>query len=255
MTVSTGTINQTSGVKAHKADSQMMIVLRRFTRHRMAVISLLVILFILILSILAPVISPFERDAIDISSNIRPAPPGVVDNAGNVHWLGIDHLGRDLFSRLLYAGRISLIIAIFVTLLSETLGVFIGALAGYYGGWIDAFVSRVIEFMLSLPLLPVLLIFSAILLRGGSDMGVPPWMESVISSILAVPARESKQIFFLILILVMFGWLGSARLMRGMVLSLRSQDFVESLRSLGASDARIIFGHLITNGLAPIWVN
>lgn len=241
--------------KEQKTESQAMVVFRRFLRHRMAVVSLVLIIFILMASILAPVIAPFQRDAIDISSNVRPAPPGVVDSAGNTHWLGIDHLGRDLFTRLLYAGRISLIIAIFVTFLSETLGVIIGAVAGYYGGIIDSIVSRVIEFMLSLPLLPVLLIFSAILLRGGSDMAVAPWMESLISSILAVPARESKQIFFLILILVAFSWLGSARLMRGMVLSLRSQDFVESLRALGASDVRIMFGHLITNGLAPILVN
>lgn len=255
MAVSTGAIKQNSIVKPKKEESQGLIIFRRFLRHRMAVLSVIFIVFVLIASILAPSIAPFERDAIDISSNIRPAPPGVVDSAGNTHWLGVDHLGRDLLTRVLYAGRISLIIAIFVTFLAETIGVFIGALAGYYGGWVDSIISRVIEFMLSLPLLPVLLIFSAILLRGGSDLAVPPWMELVISKVLALPARESKQIFFLIMILVLFGWLGSARLMRGMVLSLRSQDFVESLRALGASDFRIIFGHLITNGLAPILVN
>ncbi|MFN8440998.1 MAG: ABC transporter permease [Caldilineaceae bacterium] len=255
MAVSSSAVTPINTANTKKAESQAMVVLRRFLRHRMAVISAFIIILILIASILAPAIAPFERDAIDISSNVRPAPPGVMDSAGNTHWLGIDHLGRDLFTRVLYAGRISLIIAIFVTFLSETIGVIIGALAGYYGGWVDLIVSRIIEFMLSLPLLPILLIFSAILLRGGSEMAVPPWAELIISKVLAIPARESKQIFFLIFILVIFGWLGSARLMRGMVLSLRSQDFVESLRALGASDLRIIFGHLITNGLAPILVN
>ncbi len=255
MTVSSGAVPSGRTANVQKGESQALVVLRRFLRHRMAVLSALFIFFILFVSIFAPNIAPYERDAIDITSNVRPAPPGTVDGAGNVHLLGIDHLGRDLYTRVLYAGRISLIIAFFVTLLSETVGVMIGAIAGYYGGWIDTIISRIIEFMLSLPTLPILLIFSAILLQGGSDLAVPPWAEWLISKILAVPAREAKQIFFLIFILVIFGWLGSARLMRGMVLSLRSQDFVESLRALGASDVRIIFGHLITNGLAPILVN
>lgn len=255
MAVSSSAVTPINTAKSQKGESQAMVVLRRFLRHRMAVVSAVIILLILSASVLAPIIAPFERDAIDISSNVRPAPPGTMDSMGDVHWLGIDQLGRDLLTRVLYAGRISLIIAIFVTFLSETIGVIVGAFAGYYGGWVDTLVSRIIEFMLSLPTLPILLIFSAILLKGGSDLAVSPWVEAVIGKVLAIPARESKQIFFLIFILVIFGWLGSARLMRGMVLSLRSQDFVESLRALGASDLRIMFGHLITNGLAPILVN
>ena len=93
-------------------------------------ISLILISIVFIASLLAPVIAPFERDAIDLSSNIRPAPPGTVDAAGRVHYLGVDHLGRDLFTRVLYAARVSMTLAILVVLISETFGALRGALAG-----------------------------------------------------------------------------------------------------------------------------
>jgi len=238
-----------------KTESQFQVVMRRFLRHRMAVVSIFIIAFLLLISLLAPVITTFERDHIDISSNARPAAPGVVDSQGQTHWLGIDNLGRDLFTRVLYAGRISLVIALVVTLISETVGVIIGAIAGYYGGWVDTIVSRVIEFMLALPTLPILLILSKLTLDYGEVIPLPDFVRSGISAILLTAERESQQVVLLMLILIIFGWLGAARLMRGMALSLRNQDFVESLRAFGATDARIIFGHIITNGLAPIWVN
>ncbi len=236
-------------------ESQFQVVMRRFLRHRMAVVSLFIIAFLLLISLLAPVITTFPRDLIDISSNERPAMPGIVDNAGRTHWLGIDNLGRDLFTRVLYAGRISLVIALVVTIISETIGVIIGAVAGYYGGWVDALISRIIEFMLALPTLPILLILSKLSLDNSELIPLPSFIRSGIGAILLTNERESQQVVLLMMILIFFGWLGAARLMRGMALSLRSQDFVESLRALGASDVRIIFGHIITNGLAPIWVN
>ncbi len=236
-------------------ESQFRVVMRRFLRHRMAVVSLFIIAFLLLISLLAPVLATFPRDQIDISSNERPAMPGIVDSAGRTHWLGIDNLGRDLFTRVLYAGRISLVIALVVTLVSEVIGVIIGAVAGYYGGWVDALISRIIEFMLALPTLPILLILSKLSLDNSELIPLPGFLRSGISAILLTSERESQQVVLLILILIIFGWLSAARLMRGMALSLRGQDFIESLRALGASDARIIFGHVITNGLAPIWVN
>lgn len=239
---------------SEKTQSQFAVVARRFRRHRMAMISVVVLGIILVLCLLAPYITPYGRDTIDISAPVRPAPPGVVTDSGR-HLLGIDHLGRDLFTRVLYAGRISLTIAILVVVISESLGVIIGSLAGYYGGWMDAFVSRVIEFMLAIPLLPILLIISAILLKNDQFLAVPPWLNRIIGYVFLTPARESRQIVVLIMILVLFGWLGAARLMRGMSLSLRSREFVEALRSQGASEARIIFRHIVPNGIAPVLVN
>jgi len=233
----------------------VLVVLRRFRRHKLAVISTFLILFIFVVSLLAPVLAPFARDAIDLTSSSRPAPPGVRDTAGQVHLLGIDHLGRDLFTRLLYAARVSMSIAILVVLISETFGMFLGAVAGYFGGIVDTIISRVIEFMLTIPTLPILLIISAILLRRDVVLPLPAFIDKLLSGLLLAPEREAQKVVVLVLILVVFGWLGAARLMRGMALSLSKQDFVEALRAAGASDARIIFRHIIPNGLAPILVN
>jgi peptide/nickel transport system permease protein len=238
-----------------KDEGQFTVVAKRFLRHRLALFSLILISLIFIASLLAPVITVYPRDTVDVATNIRPAPPGIAGSEGNVHILGIDHLGRDLFTRVLYAGRISLSIAIAVVLISESLGVIIGAFAGYYGGWLDAFVSRVIEFMLSIPTLPILLIVSALMLSSPDPLPLPRWVIRGIGSILLASDNEAEKVVVLVLILVAFGWLSAARLMRGMALSLRNQDFVESLRAVGATDARIIFRHIIPNGLAPILVN
>ncbi len=237
-----------------KPQSQWTVIMRRFRRHRMAMLSLLVLALILLVSFLAPYLTPYARDTVDIAAASRPAPPGVVTESGT-HWLGIDHLGRDLLTRVLYAGRISLTIAILVVLIAESLGIVIGALAGYYGGFTDAVVSRIIEFMLAIPLLPILLIVSAILLKNNEFLAVPRWMEGIVSAVLLTRSNEARQVVVMILILVLFSWLGSARLMRGMALSLRSREFIEALRAQGASEARIIFRHIIPNGIAPILVN
>lgn len=241
--------------KEEKQESQIRVIFRRFRKHKMAVISLILITIIFVASLLAPVIAPFERDAIDLSSSIRPAPPGTVDSQGRVHYLGIDHLGRDLFTRVLYAARVSMSIAILVVLISETFGAFLGAIAGYYGGITDTLISRVIEFMLTIPTLPILLILSAILLRRDVVIPLPSFVNRFLSAMLLAPEREAQKVVMLVFILVLFGWLGAARLMRGMALSLSKQDFVEALRAAGASDARIIFRHIIPNGIAPILVN
>jgi len=238
-----------------KPESQARVVFRRFRRHRLAMISLVLVSLIFVTSLLAPVIAPFERDAIDLSSDSRPAPPGTVDSQGRVHYLGIDNLGRDLFTRVLYAARVSMSIAILVVLISESFGTLVGAVAGYYGGKTDAVISRVIEFMLIIPLLPILLIISAILLRRDIVLPLPGFLNRLLSALLLAPPREAQKVVVLVLILVFFLWLGAARLMRGMALSLSKQDFVEALRAAGASDARIIFRHIIPNGIAPILVN
>lgn len=243
--------------RAHedKQENQLLVVLNRFRRHKLAVISVVLITFIFIISLLAPVLAPFPRDAVDLTSKLRPAPPGTYDLQGRLHILGIDHLGRDLFTRLLYAARVSLSIAFLVVLISETFGAFLGAVAGYFGGIVDAVISRVIEFMLTIPTLPILLILSAILLRRDVVIPLPGFISRLLSTLMLAPEREVQKVVMLILVLVVFGWLGSARLMRGMALSLSKQDFVEALRAAGASHGRIILRHIIPNGLAPILVN
>ncbi len=236
-------------------ESQIKVVLRRFLRHRLAVISAVLLLVIFVVSLLAPVITTFPRDQVDVSSSVRPGPPGVLSKDGRVHILGVDNLGRDLFTRVLYAARVSLTIAFLVVLLSESFGMILGAVAGFYGGWVDQVLSRINEFMLTIPQLPILLIVSAILLKRDVVLPLPGFLNKLLSSLLLAPAREAQKVVVLVLILVVFGWLASFRLMRGMALTLSKQDFVEALRAAGASDARIIFRHIIPNGLAPILVN
>jgi len=151
----------------------------------------------------------------------------------------VDELGRDILTRLIYAAQISMFITLFVNFTSETIGVFVGAISGYFGGWVDNSIQRVVEFLLTLPTLPLLLFFSA-MLRGFTIPGFPDeWSNAIIIS----------------LVLIAFGWLGSTRLVRGMVLSLREQDFTLAARALGASDWRIITRHMIPNALAPVIVN
>ena len=134
-------------------------------------------------------------------------------------------------------------------------GVVIGAIAGYYGGWIDAVISRIIEFMITIPQLPILLIVSGLLIKTGYQLPLPNFIMSGLGAILLTPVNETPKVIVLMAVLIVFNWLGTARLMRGMALSLRGQDFIESLRAFGASDTRIILRHIIPNGLAPIIVD
>ncbi|MER3469157.1 MAG: ABC transporter permease, partial [Thermoflexus sp.] len=155
------------------------------------------------------------------------------------HWLGTDELGRDVLSRLMHAARISLTVAFVVVLISQTAGALIGAISGYFGGWVDNLIQRVVDFMLTLPLLPLLLTISALL----SDVTIPGL------------SREWSSVVLIIFVLSAFGWMGTARLVRGVVLSLREQAFTEAARALGMSDLQIVVRHMIPNAMAPIIVS
>ncbi len=219
-----------------KEESYLRIVWNRFRRHKLAVISGVILIIIIMACILAPLVAPY-----DPTISQKDASGAILKNAGPSlkYLMGTDAIGRDVLSRLLYAGRISLLIAFVVTIFAESMGTIIGAISGFYGGWVDEAVQRITEFFITLPLLPLLLAFSA-LLRGIQIPFLPAeWSSAVIIA----------------LILIVFGWMGSSRLMRGMVLSLRNQDFTEAARSMGLSDFGIIIRHMIPNALAPIIVS
>src|SRR5688572_1362253 len=234
--------------------SPFQIVMTRFRRHRLAMVSLVVMILILIITILAPVIAPFTVQ--ELSVNDYFVPFGTVDEeTGRVHYLGTDQIGRDYFSRLIYAGRISLTIAITATLLSELVGIVIGAVSGFFGGWIDNILMRFVEFMLTIPLLPLLLIISSMLLRNEQLIPIPESILRFMGDLLLLTPRDARNAVLIILILSGLSWLNAAQLMRGMVLSLREQTFVEASRSLGASNYRIITRDMIPNAMAPIIVD
>jgi len=219
-----------------KEESYIRIVWTRFKKHRLAVASMIILTIIVLACVFAPLVAPYDPVQSQKDENgtiIKNAPPSAQ------FFMGTDAIGRDVFSRLLYAGRISLLVAFVVTLFAETAGALIGAISGYFGGGLDEFIQRVVEFMLTLPLLPLLLAFSA-LLRGIEIPFLPPeWSSAVVIAI----------------ILILFGWMGSSRLMRGMVLSLRNQEFTEAARAMGMGNFGIIIRHMIPNAMAPIIVS
>ena len=147
-----------------KEESWFLIIGRRFIRHKLAVVGMILVLIFIFMAIFANVIAPFDP----YKQNLAPA----YSNPSSEHILGTDELGRDVFSRLLYAARISLFVTVLVNFVGETIGVIVGATSGYFGKWVDALIQRIVEFLLTLPTLPLLLFFSA-MLRGMTIPGLP----------------------------------------------------------------------------------
>lgn len=237
-----------------QGESQWQIVLRRFSRHRLAMINLVILVTIFAASLLAPIIAPFPRDAISLDGRL--VPPGTIDSeTGRMHILGTDHLGRDYFTRLLYAARVSLTVAMVATTLATLIGIILGLLAGYFGGWVDTIITRTVEFVATFPLLVILLILVAIMVERDDFLALPPLVSRVIMALTLVPERETRTIAVVILALGLLSWTGTARLMRGMVLSVREQPYIESARALGASNLWIIVRHVFPNAFPPLIVD
>lgn len=236
---------QQEALRVDKPESMATIYWNRLKRHRLATMSLFFLALLVIIVAAGPSVMrqftyynvskgeelPYSRDTQDLLS--RNASPS------SEHWLGTDELGRDIMYRLLVAGQLSLFIAFSVTIIAESFGTFVGAVSGYYGGWVDSIIQRIVEFIIILPGLPLLLVLSA-LLREFRIAALPPeWSQAVV----------------LIAILAGLGWTGSCRLSRGMVLSLRNQEFTEASKALGLSDLLIIVRHMMPNAIPPIIVN
>ncbi len=234
--------------------SPFQVVMMRFVKHRLAMVAMAVMIVIFIVTILAPYITSYRVDELNVNNYFLPF--GSVDeDTGRTHYLGTDNIGRDYFSRLLYAGRISLSVALLSVLISETIGILVGAVSGFYGGWIDAVLMRFVEFMLTIPTLPLLLIISSMLLRNENLIPIPESVLKVVGDIMLLSTKDARSAVLIVIVLAGFGWLSAAQLMRGTILSLREQTFVEASRSLGATDVWIIFKHMIPNAMAPIIVD
>lgn len=222
---------------------QAGVVWQRFRKQRTGLLGLIVLLLMILGVIIIPIISPF--DAHGISPTSRFAPMGAPDAYnGQTHWLGADYLGRDELVRLFTGGRVSLLIALAATVFIVLIGTIVGAAAGYYGGLVDTALMRFTDFMLAIPLLPMYL-FAMRLLREAPALK-PLWFDDKVNALLTLAAVAG--------VFTVFGWMALARLVRGSVLTLRSLDFIEATRALGASNRRIIFKHLLPNTVAPIVV-
>jgi peptide/nickel transport system permease protein len=192
---------------------------RRFRRHRLAMVGVVVLLTLYLVAIFAPQVAPYSPRQQNILNRFKPP--------SRQHLFGTDLYGRDIFSRVVHGSRISLSVGFVSMGIAVTIGTTIGAVAGYYGGWIDNVLMRFTEIVISFP---------------------------VLFLILTVVAIIGPSIFNIMAVIGLTAWPGVARLVRGQFLSLREQDFSEAARALGAPDRRIIFRHILPNALAPIIV-
>ncbi len=230
-----------------KVVSPNELVFRRFLRNKLAIVGLYILTAMFLFSFIGPFFSPYgeyaiffiqdgveiERDSIEsfVDSDIeilRRAPPS------RSHPLGTDRDGRDVLVRLMYGGRISLIIGIGVVGIQLIFGMFLGGLAGYYGKWVDGLIMRLVDTFNCIPTLPIMLIGSSIMIS------------------LKVP--QQARIYYVMLFLGFMGWAGVARLVRGQILSLREQDFMVATEATGIRPIRRITRHLLPNVLPQLIV-
>lgn len=197
-----------------------MHLLKKALSNPLSLVGFIIIVLIFVLSMLAPIITPYDPNYINVKA-ILLAP-------SMQHWMGTDGLGRDVLSRMLFGGRISLLVGLVAVGISTAIGILLGALAGFYRGWVDTMIMRIVDIMLSIP--------SFFL-------------------ILAVIAFLTPSIINIMIVIGLTSWMGVTRLVRAEFLSLNDREFVLASRTLGAKNARLIFTHLLPNSLTPIIVS
>lgn len=204
-------------------NSNWQLFLRTLVRHRTGMLGWYGVLLLVAFTLLAPLIAPFDPLTIDVGpKNTAP---------DLVYLMGTDEYGRDVFSRLLYGARISLSIGFVAVAIAATVGTIVGASAAFFGGYVDRALMWFTDLLLSLPHLVLLLAIIGL-----------------------VRVKGAANIFLIVGILGLTGWMGVARIVRGQVLSLKQQEFVQAARALGYGNARIVLRHLIPNAMAPVIV-
>jgi peptide/nickel transport system permease protein len=190
---------------------------RRFAQHKGALVGVFIVVLLITLALTAQWIAPYDPNKTNL--RLRGAPPSMAHPFGN------DDIGRDILSRIMYGARVALLVGITSTSIAVTIGVIVGATAGYFGGWVDFLLSRLIDTLMAFPILALLLTLSAVL---------GPSLRNVI-----------------IIVGVTF-WASYARVIRAEVLSLRERDYVLAARASGASDKRVILQHIVPNAIGPV---
>jgi peptide/nickel transport system permease protein len=212
-------IQEKSKVNHVKSDSLWRSAFRRLRKNKMAMLGLFILVFMFFLCFVGPYLSPYLEAKISVK-NANQAP-------SFKHWLGTDKLGRDVLLRIMEAGRISLTVGLVATSVIVLVGGTLGAIAGYYGKWVDTLIMRFADIMYAIPTLPILITLGAIF----SDLKVPP----------------DKRIFLVMFIIGVIGWMSLSRLVRSQILSLKEQEFMLANEVLGIRDRNKIFRHLIPN--------
>lgn len=195
-------------------------VMLRLLRNKLAVVGLLLIIILSVLALFAPLIATHPPDKMDLTASLLT--PGT-----DGHLLGTDNYGRDLFSRIVYGARVSLIVGLFAVGLGGIIGTLLGLVSGYYGGKVDAVIMRIMDGLFAFPFILLAIVLMTVLGAG------------LFNVILAIGIANVP---------------GFARIVRGQVLSVKEEEYIEVTRSLGAGDSRIIFSHILPNCLAPIIV-
>lgn len=202
-------------------------ILRRFFKHKLAGIAIAVLALLVLASAFA-FASPY--------SPTDQEPTNSFQKSSLEHFFGTDELGRDVFTRILYGGRVSLTVGLLSTFLSIALGIIVGALSGYFGGWLDSVLMRITDAFLTFPTIFVLIILGAFLREQQA-----PWLKN--------------SVLIVIVIIAALSWMWPARLVRGLFLVLREREFVTASRALGGNHARIIIQHILPNCVGPIVVS
>ncbi len=215
---------------ATKQLTQLHLAWIRLRRHRLGMIGIGVILFMIMMAIFAPWIAP-ENIYDPYSNDIFGAADKAPTLAHGLRYLfGADTLGRSTSSLIIWGARYTLLISFSSAITSTLIGLIVGGIAGYYGGWVDSLLMRVVDVFLTLPSLPILLVSAAIFGHGNTT------------------------VLLVIIVFTVLGWAYIARLVRSSFLTLRQLEFTEAARAVGVSDARIIFRHIMPNALRPVLV-
>jgi peptide/nickel transport system permease protein len=204
---------------------------QRFRRDKLAMAGAATLIVLVVVALSAPLLSRYviryTPEQVALGGILKT--PGYRAGADQpIHWLGTDELGRDVLTRAIYGGRVSLYVSFLTVLISLTVGTVIGAIAGYYGGWVDAVLMRFVDIMLSIPGLFLLILISVVFRPGVTGLAF------VIASL---------------------NWMGTSRLVRGEFLALKARDFVDAATVVGAKHGRIIFQHILPNATSPIIVS
>jgi peptide/nickel transport system permease protein len=214
------------GTNTSESYSYWNKVFQRLKKHKIAMVSLWILVVIILMAVFAKPLSLGNDPYTYIKSVPWAARPELAP-PGPGHPLGLDSMGRDAWSRLLYGGRVSLAVGFICSFIGAAVGLFFGLISGYFGGVTDMLIMRFTDFMLSLPVLPLMVVLAAVI-KGS--------------------------LWTIIFIISIFSWMGVARLVRGEVLSLKEQEFTEAARAIGETPGRIMWIHLLPNSLAPVIV-
>lgn len=211
------------------------LIWRRFLKHRMAVFGMIGFTLLLLFIIIGSIFITEERaNAVDLQARLSPPTSQYI--------MGTDSTGRDIFSRIIYGGQISLIVGITAVTISVTLGTLVGGLAGFFGGWVDTILMRITEAMLSIPQLFLLIVLGKFI---GRD----------IETVNILGKQISGSVMIVIFVIGLTSWMGLSRIVRANVLSLKEMDYVSVSKSLGSSQIRTFFKHLIPNTIGVIIVS